>query len=129
MACPVLWPENTFLYPIGNTAPSCFTRNLAPEIDADILLLGCGDPRSILHTIHSDHCPCKSDFIEDPSILIVGAVIGWVRKGGGVTSGSKVLRTRKEAISRERKDSEIWSIASGRRWRGTKRTGSPGDCY
>ena len=59
MAHPVLWPKKTFFYPIGNTAPSCFTRDLAPEIGADVLLLGCGDPRSILYTIHSDHCPCK----------------------------------------------------------------------
>ena len=43
----------------------------------------------------------------------------WVRNGG-VTSGSKVLRTRKEAISRERKVSE--NIANVRRGRGTKRT-------
>ena len=65
MAHPVLWPKKTFFYPIGNTAPSCFTRDLAPEIDADILLLGCGDPRSILYTIHSDHCPCKRLHLAD----------------------------------------------------------------
>ena len=62
MAHPVLWPKKVFFYPIGNTAPSYFTRDLAPEIGADILLLGCGDPRSILYTIHSEHCPCKSAF-------------------------------------------------------------------
>jgi len=60
MAHPVLWPKKTFFYPIGNTAPSCFTRDLPPETDADILLLGCGDARSILYTIHSDHGACKS---------------------------------------------------------------------
>ena len=60
---PVVWPKNTFFYPIGNTTPASFTRDLAPEIDADILLLGCGDPRSILYTIHSDHGPCKSCLI------------------------------------------------------------------
>ena len=63
MLRPVIWPKKTFFYPIGNTAPSCFTRDLAPEMDADILLLGCGDPRSILYTIHSEHCPCKSGLI------------------------------------------------------------------
>ena len=62
MARPVLWPKKSFFYPIGNTAPSCFTRELAPEAAADILLLGCGDPRSILYTIHSDHGLRKSVF-------------------------------------------------------------------
>ncbi|CAA7259328.1 unnamed protein product [Cyclocybe aegerita] len=54
MAYPVLWPRKLFFYPIGNTSPVCFTQELAPEVDADILLLACGDPRSILYTIHAD---------------------------------------------------------------------------
>ena len=69
MVHPVIWPKKTFFYPIGNTAPSCFTRDLAPEMGADILLLGCGDPRSILYTIHSDHCPCKWLALVDIFIL------------------------------------------------------------
>jgi hypothetical protein len=42
----------TFFYPIGNTPPADLTRNLPPECDGDILLLGCGDVRNILFTIH-----------------------------------------------------------------------------
>jgi hypothetical protein len=41
-------------YPIGNTPAVCLTQNLPPEKQADILLLGCGDVRSILFTAHSD---------------------------------------------------------------------------
>ncbi|KAK3304728.1 uncharacterized protein B0T15DRAFT_251800 [Chaetomium strumarium] len=44
-------------YPIGNTPAVCLTQNLPPEKQADILLLGCGDVRSILFTAHSDGRP------------------------------------------------------------------------
>lgn len=55
MAHPVFWPKKSFFYPIGNTTPVCFTQSLALEEGADILLLGCGDPRSVLYTVHADH--------------------------------------------------------------------------
>lgn len=54
MAHHVLLPRKNFFYAIGNTAPVCFTQDLVPEQGADILLLGCGDPRSILYTIYAD---------------------------------------------------------------------------
>lgn len=41
-----------FFYPVGNTPPVFLTETLAPEEAAQILLLGCGDPRSILFTIY-----------------------------------------------------------------------------
>ncbi|TFK87139.1 hypothetical protein K466DRAFT_491419 [Polyporus arcularius HHB13444] len=47
------WPGKYYLYAIGNTSAVCLTRNLPPEEDADILLLGCGDPRHVLYTIYS----------------------------------------------------------------------------
>lgn len=59
MAHPVLWPKKTFFYPVGNTPPVCFTRQLSPEESADILLLASGDPRSILYTVYADHAPSK----------------------------------------------------------------------
>jgi hypothetical protein len=40
-------------YPIGNTSAVCLTQDLASEQDADIFLLGCGDPRNVLYTLHS----------------------------------------------------------------------------
>ncbi|KAF9562457.1 hypothetical protein CPC08DRAFT_706665, partial [Agrocybe pediades] len=43
-----------FFYPVGNTPPVCLTQDLSPDEDAQILLLGCGDPRSILYTVHVD---------------------------------------------------------------------------
>lgn len=50
------WPETYFFYPIGNTSAVCLTRDLAPEESANILLLGCGDPRNVMYTIF-----CESD--------------------------------------------------------------------
>ncbi|KAK4249019.1 hypothetical protein C7999DRAFT_30550 [Corynascus novoguineensis] len=41
-------------YPIGNTPAVSLTQGLPPEKDANILLLGCGDIRNILFTVHSD---------------------------------------------------------------------------
>ncbi|KAF9562458.1 hypothetical protein CPC08DRAFT_633992 [Agrocybe pediades] len=57
MTHPVLWPKKSFFYPIGNTPPVCFTRHLPPEEGANVLLLACGDPRSILYTVYADHAP------------------------------------------------------------------------
>jgi len=51
MAKPLAWPGKYFFYPIGNTAAVCLTRDIAAEEHADILLLGCGDPRNVLYTI------------------------------------------------------------------------------
>lgn len=54
MSHPLFWLSRTFFYPIGNTAAICLTQDLSPEQSADILLLGCGDPRNILFTVYAD---------------------------------------------------------------------------
>ncbi|TFK43950.1 hypothetical protein BDQ12DRAFT_643771 [Crucibulum laeve] len=54
MAHPVLWPRKSFFYPIGNTSAVCLSQDHSPDEPLDILLLGCGDPRSILFTAHSE---------------------------------------------------------------------------
>ncbi|KAG8723303.1 hypothetical protein FRC09_003904 [Ceratobasidium sp. 395] len=54
MSHPLFWPSKTFFYPIGNTAAFSLTQDLSPEQPADVLLLGCGDPRNILFTLLSD---------------------------------------------------------------------------
>lgn len=54
MSHPLYWPSKLFFYPIGNTAAVSLTRDLSPEQSADILLLGCGDPRNILYTLYAD---------------------------------------------------------------------------
>ncbi|PCH40852.1 hypothetical protein WOLCODRAFT_117801 [Wolfiporia cocos MD-104 SS10] len=51
MAHPLVFPGKHFFYPIGNTSAVCMTRDIAPEEPANILLLGCGDPRNVLYTI------------------------------------------------------------------------------
>ncbi|TFY71510.1 hypothetical protein EVG20_g1501 [Dentipellis fragilis] len=51
MAHAFSWPRKRFFYPIGNTPAVCLTRDVAPEENASILLLGCGDPRNVLYSI------------------------------------------------------------------------------
>lgn len=54
MSHPLFWLSKQFFYPIGNTSAISLTQDLSPEQTADILLLGCGDPRNILFTLYSD---------------------------------------------------------------------------
>ncbi|KAG8707439.1 hypothetical protein FRC08_000492 [Ceratobasidium sp. 394] len=55
MSRPLLyWATRTFFYPLGNTPAVCLTRDLSSDQPADILLLGCGDPRNILFTLYVD---------------------------------------------------------------------------
>ncbi|KAG9092353.1 hypothetical protein FS749_015800 [Ceratobasidium sp. UAMH 11750] len=54
MSDPLFWPSKTSSRPIGHTAPISLTQDLSPEQPADILLLGCGDPRNILFTLSAD---------------------------------------------------------------------------
>lgn len=42
------------LYAIGNTPAVSLTRCLPQGVDADILLLGCGDVRHILYTAYAE---------------------------------------------------------------------------
>lgn len=55
MSHPLTWPFRHFFYPVGNTAATCFTQDLPVEQRADVLLLGCGDPRNVLYTIYEDY--------------------------------------------------------------------------
>jgi len=55
MYAPVVADIVAFFYPIGNTPAVQLTRDLPREQPADILLLGCGDVRNILFTVHVDH--------------------------------------------------------------------------
>lgn len=49
----VLTVINPF-YAIGNTPAVSFTRDLPQGVDADVLLLGCGDVRNILFTAYAE---------------------------------------------------------------------------
>ena len=53
MAHTVLFAARNFFYPIGNTSAVVLTDTLAPEEPANLLLLGCGDPRNVLFTIYN----------------------------------------------------------------------------
>jgi len=53
MAHALLFPAKVHSYPIGNTSAVVLTETLAPEEPASLLLLGCGDPRNILFTVHN----------------------------------------------------------------------------
>ena len=54
MLTPAVANITSFFYPIGNTPAVSLTQNFPPEKKADVLLLGCGDIRHILFTIHTD---------------------------------------------------------------------------
>ncbi|KAL1946423.1 hypothetical protein VTO73DRAFT_15550 [Trametes versicolor] len=80
MAHPLVWPGTYFFYPIGNTPAVCLTRDLAPEESADVVLLGCGDPRHVLYTVFSepDASPRKLDFTccdNEPGVLARNALL------------------------------------------------------
>ncbi|KAI0630923.1 hypothetical protein C8Q77DRAFT_1062112 [Trametes polyzona] len=79
MSHPLVWPGSYFFYPIGNTSAVCLTRDLPSEEDADILLLGCGDPRHVLYTVFSELETCeKLDFTccdFDPGVLARNALL------------------------------------------------------
>ncbi|EDQ98981.1 uncharacterized protein LACBIDRAFT_318427 [Laccaria bicolor S238N-H82] len=54
MANLLVWPSKYFFYAIGNTSAVSLTADLTLEEPARILLLGCGDPRNVLHTIFTE---------------------------------------------------------------------------
>jgi hypothetical protein len=83
MSHPVLWPKKTFFYPIGNTVPVCLTRDLSPEQPANILLLGCGDPRNILYTMFSGIKPSSGEYDINDFIVILSQIL--------FASGSRAL--------------------------------------
>ncbi|KAJ7186777.1 hypothetical protein C8R46DRAFT_981063 [Mycena filopes] len=80
MSLPLYWPGRYLFYPIGNTSAVSLTRDLAPEVDGKILVLGCGDPRNILYTIFCEHDLAERtlDFTccdIDPAILARNAIL------------------------------------------------------
>ncbi|KAI0822886.1 hypothetical protein BC628DRAFT_1326016 [Trametes gibbosa] len=51
MAALLSWPSKYYFYPIGSHAALHLTRDLPPDKSACVLLLPCGDPRNIMHTV------------------------------------------------------------------------------
>ncbi|KAF7363872.1 hypothetical protein MSAN_01045200 [Mycena sanguinolenta] len=74
MAHPLYWPGKRYFYAIGNTSAVSLARDVAPDQDISLLLLGCGDPRNVLFTLFSEHetATRKLDFTcvdYEPAIL------------------------------------------------------------
>ncbi|KAF7363879.1 MYND-type domain-containing protein [Mycena sanguinolenta] len=74
MARPLYWLGEQFFYAIGNTSAVSLARDVTPDQDISLLLLGCGDPRSVLFTLFSEHetATRKLDFTcvdYEPAIL------------------------------------------------------------
>ncbi|KDN42595.1 hypothetical protein RSAG8_06738, partial [Rhizoctonia solani AG-8 WAC10335] len=93
MSHPFYWLPKPFFYPIGNTAATSLTHDLPPEQPADILLLGCGDPRNILFTLYSDltvgDVPRKMDVTccdIEPAILARNILMFSLLEDGDVTT-------------------------------------------
>ncbi|KAK7013820.1 MYND-type domain-containing protein [Favolaschia claudopus] len=55
MAHPLYWPGKRYFYPIGNTSAVSLARDVSPDKDISLLLLGCGDPRNVLFTLFCEH--------------------------------------------------------------------------
>ncbi|KAF8417644.1 hypothetical protein EV426DRAFT_554772 [Tirmania nivea] len=53
MLHPAILRKIKFFYAFGNTPPVLLTEHLPAEESPNALLLGCGDPRSILYTLHA----------------------------------------------------------------------------
>ncbi|KAF9070975.1 hypothetical protein BDP27DRAFT_1362206 [Rhodocollybia butyracea] len=54
MLQPLHWLGKYFFYAIGNTPATSLTRDLSTGTPANILLLGCGDPRDVLFSIFNE---------------------------------------------------------------------------
>ncbi|KAI0886802.1 uncharacterized protein GGS22DRAFT_117733 [Annulohypoxylon maeteangense] len=54
MYVPCTIPYITHFYALGNTPAVSLTRGFPQGVDADILLLGCGDVRNILFTLYTE---------------------------------------------------------------------------
>ncbi|KAF8472696.1 hypothetical protein BDZ91DRAFT_676670 [Kalaharituber pfeilii] len=61
MLHPAVIRKINFFYPIGNTPAVLLTQSLEPEQPVNALLLGCGDPRSILYTVYSNTSNLPAD--------------------------------------------------------------------
>ncbi|KAH9846882.1 hypothetical protein C2E23DRAFT_539520 [Lenzites betulinus] len=80
MASPLYWPGRYYFYPIGNTPAVSLTRDLPPDVPANILLLPCGDARNVLYTVfcESPSITRKLDFTcgdYDPGVLARNALL------------------------------------------------------
>jgi hypothetical protein len=65
-----------FFYPIGNTPAVSLTQDLPPGENANILLLGCGDVRHILFTIHMEQQTSNPRPLDVTFCDVDSAVIG-----------------------------------------------------
>ncbi|KAG1731075.1 uncharacterized protein EDB91DRAFT_1330420 [Suillus paluster] len=71
MAHPVQWKGEVLFYAIGNTSAVCLTQDLCPTKKADMLLLGCGDPRHVLYTVYTNSACSqgKSTFLRGGAVI------------------------------------------------------------
>ncbi|TFY83364.1 hypothetical protein EWM64_g648 [Hericium alpestre] len=91
MAHPFYWPSQYWFYPIGNTPAVSLTRDIAPEDDVDLLLLGCGEARNVLYTISCEppNASRRLDFTccdNDPAILARNVLLFSLIADGGSTA-------------------------------------------
>lgn len=54
MLTPTVANSISYFYAVGNTPAVNVARNLPPGNDANLLLVGCGDVRNILHTAYNE---------------------------------------------------------------------------
>ncbi|KAK2735131.1 mynd finger family protein [Colletotrichum kahawae] len=85
MLTPTVANSISFFYPVGNTPAVNLARGLPHGVDANLLLLGCGDVRNILHTAYNEvglrtvTCPmalsATTDRLEARDILLFSLLL------------------------------------------------------
>ncbi|KAL7619536.1 hypothetical protein AAE478_010076 [Parahypoxylon ruwenzoriense] len=111
MFIPTVLPYITQFYPIGNTPAVSLTRGLPQGVDADILLLGCGDVRNILFTAYSEQGFPRNILLFTTLIDGISADSAWdiyfhLRIGDG---SKKLVKTQARKLSALSDDIEGWN--------------------
>ncbi|KAG6335832.1 hypothetical protein ID866_3268 [Astraeus odoratus] len=104
---------------MGNTPAICLTENLPPERKADVLLIGCGDPRHIIYTVYAEATSSTAGHRElDVTCCDVeGAVLGMllttstaILANNTSTARNTLLFTLLMDADPEKGLSKIWNI-------------------
>lgn len=68
---PTYLPTKAYFYATGNTPAVDLLDSIPPQDDGRVLILGCGDPRNILHSVYTRGDPGK----ETSSLLLNHSLI------------------------------------------------------
>ncbi|KAL8345340.1 hypothetical protein RB601_005397 [Gaeumannomyces tritici] len=91
MLTPCITQPVDYLYALGNTPAINVARAVPPGVNADILLLGCGDVRNLLYTAYAEKgmpprkldvtCCDSNDFILARNAIFLSFLVDGIRPG------------------------------------------------